>query len=164
MPHWSTACLDWEERIVEGRSLIPFDPLFPEEAEAALEVFRGLRLVDVAGRPTMGEASRPWVFDFVSAIFGAYDAEAGRRLIQYYMLLISKKNTKSTTAAGVMVTALVRNWRESGEYYILAPTKEDRRQFLLPGARHDPRRPRARGAARQRTISARSSIARPAPF
>jgi hypothetical protein len=37
-----------------GPLLIPFDPLFPEEAEAALEVFRGLRLVDVAGPPDDG--------------------------------------------------------------------------------------------------------------
>lgn len=124
MMQWTTACPDWEERILSGRSLIPFDPLFPAQAEAALDIFRGLHLVDVAGSPTMGEACRDWIFDFVSAVFGAYDEETGRRLIRYFLLHIAKKNGKSTTAAGMMLTALLRNWRESGEYYILAPTKE----------------------------------------
>lgn len=121
---WSTSCPDWEERIAEGRSLIPFDPLFPEEAKAALDIFNGLRIVDAPGSPTMGEACLPWIPDFVSHIFGSYDAATGRRLIRYFFKLVAKKNAKSTTAAGIMVTALLRNWRQSGEYYILAPTKE----------------------------------------
>lgn len=128
----STSCPDWERRIVAGESLIP-PPLYPGEAAEALAVFKRLHLVDVLGRPTYGEVGRQWVFDFVSAIFGAYDPgpdqggtkeNAGRRLISEYFMLIAKKNSKSSTSAGVMLTALIRNWRDSAEFLILAPTVE----------------------------------------
>lgn len=123
-PWWSTACPAWESRIVERQSLIPFDPLFPDEAAAAMEVFGGLRVIDVLGRPTMAEACLPWSMDFAAAVFGSYDPESGVRYINDFHLDIAKKNIKSTLAAGIMTTALIRNWRPSGEFYILAPTKE----------------------------------------
>lgn len=129
---WKTSCLDWERRVLERETLITFPPLFLDEAESALAVFRELRLVDVLNRPTMREAGRPWIFDFVGSIFGAYDPKEGRRLISEFFLLISKKNSKSTSASAIMLTALIRNWRESAEFLILAPTVEIANNSFYP--------------------------------
>lgn len=121
---WSTSCPDWEQRIVAGRSLIPCAPLFPEEAAHALETFTAFRVVDLPGAPTVGEIARPWIIEFASVFFGAYDPESGRRLISTYYLKVPKKNWKSGIAAFLMGTLLIRNWRESGEFGIIAPTTE----------------------------------------
>lgn len=109
---------------MEGRPLVPFPPLFQDEADAALDILRSLRIVDAAGSPTIDECCRQWIFDFAGAIFGAYDARSGRRLIRNFFQLVGKKNSKSTVAAAIMLTALMRNWRKSAEFLILAPTIE----------------------------------------
>lgn len=86
--------------------------------------FGELRVVDAPGQPRLCDSARPWVKEFASAIFGAYNPDTGRRVITEFFLLISKKNGKSTNAAAIMLTALLRNWRQSAEYIILAPTIE----------------------------------------
>lgn len=126
-----TSCKDWERRIIAGESLTP-PPIYPEEAASALEVFKSLKVVDAPGCPTMGEACKPWIFDFVSSVFGAYNADTGRREISEWLLSVSKKNFKSGLAAGIMLTALIRNWRESAEYGILAPTVEVANNSFFP--------------------------------
>jgi len=135
MAEWSTSCPDWQDRILSRRSLIRFAPLVQSEADAALSILlHELQLVDVAGAPTVGQASRPWLVEFAASIFGAYNPETGRRLISEFFLLISKKNSKSTIAAAIMLTALVRNWRRSAEYLILAPTVEIADNSFKPAA------------------------------
>ena len=123
MPEWTTACPDWAERLRAGQSIIP-PPIFPDEAEAGLAVMRELRIVDAPGSPKIGESSGQWVFDLAASIFGAYDAESGRRLITEWFVMLPKKNFKSGLAASIMLTCLIRNWRQSAEFTILAPTKE----------------------------------------
>lgn len=130
---WSTACPDWAERLRAGDSIIP-PPIFEDQAEQALAIFKQLRVTDLPGRPTFGEVCDQWVFDFVAAIFGAYNAETGDQLIREFYLLISKKNTKSTIAAGIMLTAVILCWREDEEHLILAPTIEVAGNSFKPAA------------------------------
>lgn len=130
MSSWSTSCLDWKRRIKDKRSLIPFSPLHPASAEAKMAVFTSLKIVDLGINPTtgehytIGETAGEWLLDFAAAIFGAYDPETGEQKIRKGLLLVSKKNTKSTIAAGIMVTELICGWRPSDENLILAPTIE----------------------------------------
>ena len=124
MPEISTALPDWQERIVARRSMIPPVVVDDERAKKALRIFKRLRVVDIPGKPRLGEVCAEWVFDLVRAIFGAHDPVAKRQLIREILLLIAKKNGKSTIAAGIMMTALIMNQRHQGEYTILAPTKD----------------------------------------
>ena len=120
---WTTACPDWERRIVAGESLIVSPPLFPDVADEAWAICSSFILTDVAGHPTIGQVARPWLRDLVRTIFGAESPE-GRRLINEYFFMVSKKNAKSTIAAAIMLTALLMNWRDGAELLILSPTKE----------------------------------------
>ena len=130
---WSTACPDWEQRLIDHESIIP-PPIFVDEAERALQIFKELRVPDLPGKPRMADCCDEWVFDYVRCIFGAYDAETGKQLVREFGLLISKKNTKSTIAAGIMLTALILCWREEEEHLILAPTREVADNAFKPAA------------------------------
>ena len=133
-PIWTTACPDWRERIVARQPLVPCPPLFPEEAEAGLARLDAYRLVDVAGSPRFGAVARPWVRAFAASVFGAYDPASGNRLIKEWLLLISKKNGKSTISGLLMLALLEWNWRLSGEMGILAPTVEVANNAFKPAA------------------------------
>lgn len=121
---WDLSCPDWEQRLLSGRPPIADLPLFGREADRALRIFQRLHLPDVIGTPTFGVAAKDWLFQIVRSLFGSYDASINRRMIQELFLLIPKKNSKSTGAAGIMVTALIENRRPEAEFTLVAPTIE----------------------------------------
>lgn len=120
---WTTACPDWESRIVQRKSLIASPPLYPSLAEEAWAICSEFKLKDL-GYQRLGDVSLPWLRDFVMTVFGAEDPDTGRRHINEFLLMVSKKNAKSTIAAAIMLCALLMNWREAAELLILSPTKE----------------------------------------
>jgi phage terminase large subunit-like protein len=121
---WDTSCLDWEERLLEGHSLVPDLPLFEDEAAKALRVFKRLRLPDVIGTPTLGEVCGGWFYPIVAALFGSYNRDTNIRHISEVFQLIPKGNSKSTNGGAVMVTAIIVNRRPEAEFLFIAPTME----------------------------------------
>ena len=85
---YSTSCLDWEDRILSGRSIIP-PPLFPEVAADYLMTFKDIRLPDLLNQPKIGDISKEWIFDFANAVFGSLRPD-GVRFINEFFLEIPK--------------------------------------------------------------------------
>src|SRR5262245_8918567 len=108
---WDLSCLDWEDRIRTGRSLVPELPLNVAMATKAVLAFNKLRLADVPGTPSMAEAGGEWFRNIVRALFGSLDPVSKQRMIRELFLLVPKKNSKTTDGALLMLIALLLNER-----------------------------------------------------
>ena len=78
MTGWNFACADWEQRLREGRSLVPDLPLFQDKADRAVRIFDKLCVPDIEGQPPFAVAAGEWFRDIVRVIFGSLDDEGVR--------------------------------------------------------------------------------------
>jgi phage terminase large subunit-like protein len=121
---WNLSCLDWEDRIRTGRSLLPSLPLWDAEAQRAVAIFNRLKIPDVPGTPTFEVAGGDWFRDMVAALHGSLDPVTKQRLIRELFLLVPKKNAKTTGGAGLMLTSVLVNRRPKAEFLLVAPTQK----------------------------------------
>lgn len=126
---WDLSCPDWAERLRAGRSLVPTLPLNQAEASRALAIYNELRLPDVPGTPSLGEAGGEWFRDIVAAIFGALPdpvenptAPAARNISEVFNL-VPKKNSKTTNSAALMLTAMMMAQRPRADMLLIGPTQ-----------------------------------------
>jgi phage terminase large subunit-like protein len=104
VPVLDLSCLDWRERLRDGRSLVPDLPLYQPAAINAVNAFNMLRLSDVPGTPTMEEAGGQWFRDIVAALFGSLCPVTGIRRIREVFALIPKKNSKALALDTLIAT------------------------------------------------------------
>ena len=123
MTGWTFACVDWEQRLREGRSLVPDLPLFKDKADRAVRIFDKLCVPDIEGQPPFAVAAGEWFRDIVRVIFGSLDDEGVRHVPEVFAL-VGKKNSKTTSGAGLMVTALLMNEVPWAEFLFIGPTQE----------------------------------------
>jgi phage terminase large subunit-like protein len=122
--HWDLSCTDWEQRLRDGRSLVPDLPLDREAGDRAVAVFDRLQLPDVTGNPYLAEAAGDWFRDIVRAAFGSWDAASQQRYIREIFALVGKKNSKTTYSAAMGLTWLLLNRRPKAVGILVAPTQD----------------------------------------
>ncbi len=120
---WSFACPDWYARLQAGRSPIPDLPLDQDKAAKGLAIFDKLRVPDIDGKPTLGEACGEWFRDIVRVVFGSVDDD-GARLVSEIFGLIGKKNSKTTYSGGLILALLLANKLPRAEMLFVGPTQE----------------------------------------
>lgn len=118
---WDLSCRDWVQRLQSGQSLVPDLPLNRPEGDRAVAILDRLRLADVTGTPTFGEAGGDWFRDIVRALFGSIDPVTKARMIRELFLLVPKKHSKTTNGALLMLTALLLNQRPRAPFLLTAP-------------------------------------------
>lgn len=120
---WDFSCVGWVEKLRAGLPPIPDLPLDVVAADRAVSIYNRLRLHDVVGTPTRGEAGGEWFRQaVVRPLFGSIDAATGKRFLREIFLLVPKKNDKTGGGAAVMMTALYLNKRPRGEFLLIAPS------------------------------------------
>ena len=121
------ACPDWIEKLQSGQTPIPELPLDDAAAERAVGVFNKLRLPDVPGNPSLGDAAGEWMRDIVRAVFGSMDTSAdamASRQVGEVFILVPKKNAKTTSAAAIALTFMLLNKRRHADMLIIGPTQK----------------------------------------
>lgn len=122
---WDLSCVDWQDRIRRGQSLMPDLPdLDVERGERAVRIFNRLRIPDIVGTPLLADACGEWFREIVMALHGSFDPVTRARMIRELFILVPKKNAKTTLGAATMLTSVLMNERPRGEFLIVAPTKE----------------------------------------
>ncbi|TPM41553.1 terminase large subunit [Mesorhizobium sp. B2-3-4] len=120
---WDLSCPDWEDRIREGRSLIPQVPLIRSEADMGLAFYDELRLPDVPGKPRLGDATGQWFRDIVSTSFGSWDPVSQQNFIRDIFVLAPKGSSKTSYGAGMALTVMLMNRRPRAEALFIGPTQ-----------------------------------------
>lgn len=119
---WSFAVPDWQDRIRNGKSLVPTLPIDQAEYKRATKIFDKLRLPDVIGKPPLSEAGGEWFREITGTVLGSIDRTTGRRQVPELFLMAPKKSSKTSYGAAFMDTALLMNERPRAEFLMVAPS------------------------------------------
>lgn len=120
---WDLSCTDWEDRIREGRSLVPDLQLFTDEADMAVAFYDEMQLPDVPGTPKLRTASGEWFRDIVRAAFGSWDAANRVRMIREIFALAPKGSSKTSYSAALMLVSMLMNYRPRATALFVGPTQ-----------------------------------------
>lgn len=120
---WDLSCVDWEDRIREGRPLIPDLPLFAGEAKDAVAFYDEMQLPDVPGTPKLRTASGEWFRDIVRAAFGSWDPVNRVRMIREIVAMAPKGSSKTSYSAALMLVSMLMNYRPRAEALFVGPTQ-----------------------------------------
>lgn len=120
---WDLSCIDWEDRIRQGRSLVPDLPLIESEADMGLKFYDELKLPDVPGTPKLRTASGQWFRDLVRTSFGSWDPVNQVRYIRDIFAMAPKGSSKTSYSAGLMLTVMLMNRRPRAEALFVGPTQ-----------------------------------------
>lgn len=98
-------------------------PINEARAQRALTFFNRLRLADQIGAPRMADACGDWFKDILVAFLASEDPETFQPLVWELLCEVPKKNSKTTYAAGLGLTALYMEDAPNRKMLLVGPSQ-----------------------------------------
>lgn len=117
------ACPDWWERMQQGLPPMASVPVNEERAQKVVTFFNRLRLPDVAGAPSLAEACGDWFRDILVAFLASEDPETLQPIVWELLCEVPKKNSKTTYAAALGLTALYMEEAPNRKMLLVGPSQ-----------------------------------------
>ncbi|RID91540.1 terminase large subunit [Gemmobacter lutimaris] len=128
------ACPDWWQRLQAGD--VPFAdvPVNRARAGKALAFFNRLQLADQPGMPTLAEGCGEWFKAIVEVFFGSEDPETLLPQVWELLCMVPKKNSKTTYAGALGLTALMLEEAHNRQMLLVGPTQAISRRCFKQAA------------------------------
>lgn len=98
----------------------------------AIKYAAALHIPDGLHNQRFGDIWRSWQMQLLADIYATYNPITGERWLKEFLVLVPKKNGKSTFAAALALCFLLLNERDYNEGAIIAPTKKIAKNSFKP--------------------------------
>ncbi|MCG8537777.1 MAG: terminase large subunit [Pseudomonadales bacterium] len=120
------ACPDWQARLSRHELPLDWAAVYPvlnqKRANHVVSLLEKMRIPDLPEKPTLKGNVGQWFFQVAKLAAGGLQPD-GTQLVKSLLVVVPKKNSKTSGGAALMLALMLMNPRPNAEFLLVGPTQ-----------------------------------------